>query len=65
MNILLIDDEESMRHMLSVLLKKAGYFAKSAENAEAGLKAMEERISILYSAISRCREWGAWVFWVR
>ncbi|MBE9532151.1 MAG: sigma-54-dependent Fis family transcriptional regulator, partial [Proteobacteria bacterium] len=41
MKILLIDDEESMRHMLSVLLKKAGYFAKSAESAEAGLKAME------------------------
>ncbi|MEE9542691.1 MAG: sigma-54 dependent transcriptional regulator [Thermodesulfobacteriota bacterium] len=41
MNILLIDDEESMRHMLSVLLKKAGFDASAAENAEAGLKAME------------------------
>lgn len=42
MNILLIDDEESMRHMLSVLLKKAGYEASAAENAEAGLKAMKK-----------------------
>lgn len=42
MNILLIDDEESMRHMLSVLLKKAGYEAKSVESAEAGLKVMEK-----------------------
>ncbi len=42
MNILLIDDEESMRHMLSVLLKKAGYEAKSVESAEAGLGAMEK-----------------------
>ncbi|GAG20858.1 unnamed protein product, partial [marine sediment metagenome] len=41
MNILLIDDEESMRHMLSVLLTKAGFEAKSAESAEAGLGAME------------------------
>ena len=41
MNILLIDDEESMRHMLSVLLKKAGYEAKSVESAEEGLGAME------------------------
>jgi two-component system response regulator AtoC len=42
MNILLIDDEESMRHMLSVLLKKAGYDSTAAENAEAGLKVMEK-----------------------
>ena len=42
MKILLIDDEESMRHMLSVLLKKAGYDSTAAESAEAGLKAMEK-----------------------
>ncbi len=42
MNILVIDDEESMRHMLSVLLKKAGYEVSAAQNAEAGLKAMEK-----------------------
>ena len=36
-SILVIDDEESMRHMLSVILQRAGYRVYTAEDGEAGL----------------------------
>ena len=39
--ILIIDDEESLRHMLSILLKKEGYEVASIGSAEEGLKALE------------------------
>jgi len=35
--LLIIDDEENMRHMLSVLTSKAGYQVTIAENGEQGL----------------------------
>ena len=35
--ILIIDDEENMRHILSVLLKKAGYFIETATGGKEGL----------------------------
>ncbi len=37
-SILIIDDEESLRHMLSILLKKEGYDVASVGGAEEGLK---------------------------
>ncbi|MGM0556851.1 MAG: sigma-54-dependent transcriptional regulator [Myxococcota bacterium] len=43
LSILVIDDEESIRHMLSVLLKKEGYAVKCVENGEEGLKEMMAR----------------------
>ncbi len=42
MRILVIDDEESMRHMLGVLLSKEGYDVTRAESAESGLKALKK-----------------------
>ncbi|WKZ33851.1 MAG: sigma-54 dependent transcriptional regulator [Thermodesulfobacteriota bacterium] len=42
MRILIIDDEESMRHMLSVILKKEGYDTVSARDAQAGLALLEK-----------------------
>ena len=42
MRILVIDDEESMRHMLSVLLKREGYDVVSAEDGRQALKVVEE-----------------------
>ncbi len=42
MRILIIDDEESMRHMLSVILKKEGYETVSAPDAAAGLTLLEK-----------------------
>ncbi|MBW7956823.1 MAG: sigma-54-dependent Fis family transcriptional regulator [Deltaproteobacteria bacterium] len=42
MRILIIDDEESMRHMLSVILKKEGYDTVSAHDAQAGLTLLEK-----------------------
>lgn len=42
MRILVIDDEESMRHMLSVMLGKAGYDVAIAESGEQGLEALNK-----------------------
>ncbi|MBI5560735.1 MAG: sigma-54-dependent Fis family transcriptional regulator [Deltaproteobacteria bacterium] len=42
MNILVIDDEENMRHMLSVMLRKEGYQTASAPSAGNALKALEK-----------------------
>lgn len=39
--ILLIDDEENFRHMLSVILKKRGYDIETANNGIDGLKKVE------------------------
>ena len=37
-NILVIDDEENIRHMLSLLLRAEGWNVRSAENGQEGLK---------------------------
>ena len=42
MRILVIDDEESMRHMLSVILKKEGYDVSSCADALSALKVLEK-----------------------
>ena len=36
--ILIIDDEENFRHMLSVILKKERYDVETASNGEEGLQ---------------------------
>ena len=41
MRILIIDDEESMRHMLSVMLKKEGYETVSFADARRALEALD------------------------
>jgi two-component system response regulator AtoC len=41
MRILVIDDEESMRHMLSVILKKEGYEVSACADAASALKVLE------------------------
>ncbi|CAG0950963.1 partial Sporulation initiation phosphotransferase F, partial [Anaerolineae bacterium] len=41
MRILIIDDEESMRHMLSVILKKEGYDVVSFAGGQAALDSLE------------------------
>ena len=40
--ILIVEDETNMRHMLSVLLRKAGYEVKTAHDGQQGLAAIEE-----------------------
>ncbi|MDP2681563.1 MAG: sigma-54 dependent transcriptional regulator [Deltaproteobacteria bacterium] len=42
MKILIIDDEDSMRHMLSIILKKEGYDAVSAESGRQAIKMLEK-----------------------
>ncbi len=42
MQILIIDDEENMCHMLSVLLNKAGYHIDSASNGQVGLEKVQK-----------------------
>jgi two-component system response regulator AtoC len=41
-NILVIDDEEGMRHVLTVMLEKRGYKVYTAPDGEAGLKLVGE-----------------------
>ncbi|MEJ2039598.1 MAG: sigma-54 dependent transcriptional regulator, partial [Desulfosarcinaceae bacterium] len=40
-HILVVDDEENMRHMLSNVLKREGYLVETAEDGHAGLMQME------------------------
>ncbi len=44
MRILVIDDEESMRHMLSVMLKKEGYEVTACPDATSALKVLEAEV---------------------
>ncbi|MBI5892445.1 MAG: sigma-54-dependent Fis family transcriptional regulator [Deltaproteobacteria bacterium] len=43
MRILIIDDEESMRHMLSLILKKEGYDVVCADNAKQALNVLAKQ----------------------
>ena len=40
--LLVIDDEENMRHMLSTVLGKGGYFVDTASDGSEGLKMIDE-----------------------
>ncbi len=40
--VLVVDDEEGMRHMLSILLKREGYDVSVSEDGNSALKAMEK-----------------------
>ena len=40
-SVLVIDDEENMRHMLSNMLKRAGYDVQTAINGEAGIEELK------------------------
>ncbi|MBW2107302.1 MAG: sigma-54-dependent Fis family transcriptional regulator [Deltaproteobacteria bacterium] len=42
-NVLIIDDESSMRHMLSTVLEKAGYAVTDVPDAEQALSLLEDR----------------------
>ncbi len=42
MRILVIDDEEGMRHMLSVILRKEGYEVSTAEDGKSGVKGIKK-----------------------
>ena len=43
-HILIIDDEENLRHMLSVMLTRQGYIADSAAHGEEGLMKIREKV---------------------
>ncbi|WAC06329.1 MAG: sigma-54 dependent transcriptional regulator [Thermodesulfobacteriota bacterium] len=42
--VLVVDDEENMRHMLAQILKKGGYSVDAAHNGEEALKRIEESV---------------------
>ena len=42
LNILIVDDEQSMRDFLKILLQKEGYKVVTAENADTGFQALQE-----------------------
>jgi two-component system response regulator AtoC len=43
-HILIIDDEENLRHMLSVMLRKQGYLTETASGAEDALKKLSDHV---------------------
>ncbi len=43
-NILIVDDEQSMRELLSIMLKKEGYDVSTANNGEHALRAVQSEI---------------------
>jgi two-component system response regulator AtoC len=45
-SLLVVDDEESMRHMLSVILERAGYTVHTAEDGQAGLELLQAHSEI-------------------
>ena len=55
--ILIVDDEENIRHMLSVILIKEGYEVETASNGEEGCKRQWVLLSIKSSVISGCPGW--------
>jgi two-component system response regulator AtoC len=42
-NVLIVDDEDSMRHLLSVILRDHGYEARAVSNGEEALKELQAR----------------------
>jgi len=40
-SVLIVDDEENMRHMLASMLKRDGFIVETAENGEAGIEALK------------------------
>ncbi|MBW1820323.1 MAG: response regulator, partial [Deltaproteobacteria bacterium] len=40
--LLIIDDEENMRHMLSAMLKRSGYIVDTASDGSEGIKMVEQ-----------------------
>ncbi|MEK7825450.1 MAG: sigma-54 dependent transcriptional regulator [Nitrospirota bacterium] len=42
--ILVVDDEQSMRELLTIMLKREGYLVTSASNGEEGIKALNKEI---------------------
>ena len=53
--ILVIDDEVNMCHMLTAVLKKAGYAVDTATDGQAGLQQTLRRTTITSCATSTCR----------
>lgn len=43
-HILIVDDEENLRHMLSVMLRKQGYLTETASGTEDALKKLSEHV---------------------
>ena len=43
--VIVVDDDLSMRQMLSILLKRSGYDVVSAASAEDALKKLDDRIA--------------------
>ena len=55
--ILIVDDEEGMRHMLSIILKKEGYSPEAVPDGKAGLARLKKDDGIGFDVAS-ARECG-------
>jgi len=56
--VLVVDDEENLRHMLTVLLKREGYEVSAVANGEAALAELEARSYDLVLADVRMPKMG-------
>ena len=61
--ILIVDDEESFRHMLSVILIKEGYEVETSSNGEEGCGRRPHPPLIRFFVISVCPVWMVWISW--
>lgn len=61
-HLLVIDDEENMRHMLSNLLKRLGYLVDTASDGFEGLEAVKKSDMHLSFVTYGCRKWEEWTF---
>jgi len=58
--VLVVDDEENLRHMLTVLLKREGYEVSAVGNGEAALAELQARSYDLVLADVRMPKMGGW-----
>lgn len=64
-HILIIDDEENLRHMLSAMLSRQGYLTDTAANGAEGLQRLRDKIYDFVLCDIRMPEMGARLFWPR
>jgi two-component system response regulator AtoC len=64
-HILVVDDEENMRHMLSLMLTRQGYHVKQAANGAEGLNCLKENVFDFILCDIRMPEMDGKAFMVR
>ena len=63
--VLVVDDEQNLRHMLQTLLKREGYEAVGVPSVESALKELEDRPYDIVITDLRMPAKAAWTWWTR